>query len=214
MSGGAPDEGDGAGTADGTYDVVVLGAGSTGTNVAWYARDNGLTVAVVEGELVGGECSYWACIPSKALLGPTHALAAARRLPGAAGAVSGDLDVDAVLARRDEFISHLDDDSQAQWLAGIDADLVRGHGRLDGERQVTVSAADGSVRRLTARRAVVVATGSRAFVPPVDGLADIRTWTTGTPPPPRTSPSDSWCSAAASRAARWHRPTGASARGR
>jgi pyruvate/2-oxoglutarate dehydrogenase complex dihydrolipoamide dehydrogenase (E3) component len=158
-----------------TYDVIVLGAGSTGTNVAWYARDNGLTVAVVERELVGGECSYWACIPSKALLGPTRALAAARRLPGAAEAV-GEIDVEAVLARRDGFISHLDDDSQAQWLAGIDADLVRGEGRLSGERQVTVTGADGSTRSLTARRAVVVATGSRAATPPVDGLRDIRTW--------------------------------------
>jgi len=158
-----------------TYDVIVLGAGSTGTNVAWYARDNELTVAVVEHELVGGECSYWACMPSKALLGPTHALAAARRLPGAAAAV-GDVDVDAVLARRDAFISHLDDSSQAQWMDSIDADLIRGEGRLSGEREVAVTAADGSVRRLTARRAVVLATGSRASSPPVDGLADIRTW--------------------------------------
>ena len=158
-----------------TYDVVVLGAGSTGTNVAWYARDNDLTVAVVERELVGGECSYWACMPSKALLGPTRALAAARRLPGASQAV-GEVDVDAVLARRDEIISHLDDSSQAEWMEGIDADLIRGEGRLSGEREVSVTAADGSVRRLTARRAVVLATGSRASMPPVDGLADIRTW--------------------------------------
>jgi pyruvate/2-oxoglutarate dehydrogenase complex dihydrolipoamide dehydrogenase (E3) component len=158
-----------------TYDVIVLGAGSTGTNVAWYARDNDLTVAVVERELVGGECSYWACMPSKALLGPTHALAAARRLPGAASAV-GEVDVDAVLARRDDFISHLDDSSQVQWMEGIDADLIRGEGRLSGEREVSVTTADGSVRRLTARRAVVLATGSRASLPPVDGLADIRTW--------------------------------------
>ena len=158
-----------------TYDVIVLGAGSTGTNVAWYARDNDMTVAVVERELVGGECSYWACMPSKALLGPTHALAAARRLPGAAAAV-GDVDVDAVLARRDEFISHLDDTSQVQWMESIDADLIRGEGRLSGEREVAVTAADGSVRRLTARNAVVLATGSRASLPPVDGLADIRTW--------------------------------------
>ena len=158
-----------------TYDVIVLGAGSTGTNVAWYARDNDLTVAVVERELVGGECSYWACMPSKALLGPTHVLAAARRLPGAAAAV-GDVDVEAVLARRDEFISHLDDSSQVQWMEGIDADLIRGEGRLSGEREVAVTAADGSVRRLAARRAVVLATGSRASSPPVDGLADIRTW--------------------------------------
>lgn len=158
-----------------TFDVIVLGAGSTGTNVAWYSRDNALTVAVVERELVGGECSYWACMPSKALLGPTHALAAARRLPGAQQAV-GEVDVDAVLARRDEFISHLDDASQVSWMDGVGADLVRGEGRLSGEREVTVTAADGSTRTLTARRAVVVATGSRASLPPVGGLADIRTW--------------------------------------
>ena len=158
-----------------TFDVIVLGAGSTGTNVAWYARDNDLTVAVVERELVGGECSYWACMPSKALLGPTHALAAARRLPGAKEAV-GEVDVDAVLARRDAFISHLDDSSQVSWMDGVGADLVRGEGRLSGEREVTVTAADGSTRTLTARRAVVVATGSRASLPPVAGLADIRSW--------------------------------------
>jgi pyruvate/2-oxoglutarate dehydrogenase complex dihydrolipoamide dehydrogenase (E3) component len=161
---------------DDTYDVIVLGAGSTGTNVAWYARDNGLSVVVVEAELVGGECSYWACMPSKALLGPTHALAAARRLPGAVEAVTRDVETAAVLARRDAFISHLDDSSQAAWLDSIDAALVRGHGRLDGERAVTVTSSDGSVRRLSARRAVVVATGSRAATPPVDGLADIRSW--------------------------------------
>ncbi|RZU34491.1 dihydrolipoyl dehydrogenase family protein [Blastococcus saxobsidens] len=159
-----------------TYDVIVLGAGSTGTNVAWYARDNGLSVAVVERELVGGECSYWACIPSKALLGPTHALAAARRLPGAAEAVTGDVDTDAVLRRRDGFISHLHDDGQVQWLDGIDATLVRGQARLTGEREVTVTSADGARQRLLARRAVVVATGSRATTPPVDGLDEIRPW--------------------------------------
>jgi len=159
-----------------TYDVIVLGAGSTGTNVAWYARDNGLSVAVVEQERVGGECSYWACMPSKALLVPTHAVAAARRLPGAAQAVTGQLDVAEVLARRDSFISHLDDSSQVQWLDGIGADLVRGRARLAGERRVTVTAGDGSSRELTARRAVVVATGSRASVPPVDGLADVGAW--------------------------------------
>jgi len=133
-------------------------------------------VAVVEQELVGGECSYWACMPSKALLGPAHALAAARRLPGAAAAVQGGVDVDAVLARRDGFISHLDDESQARWLDSIGADLVRGQGRLAGDREVTVTSADGQVRRLFARRAVVVATGSRATTPPVEGLAQIRTW--------------------------------------
>jgi pyruvate/2-oxoglutarate dehydrogenase complex dihydrolipoamide dehydrogenase (E3) component len=158
------------------YDVVVLGAGSTGTNVAWYARDNDLTCAVVESALVGGECSYWACMPSKALLVPLHALAAAERLPGAAGAVTGGVDVQAVLDRRDEFISHLDDASQVSWMEGIAADLVRGTGRLAGPRQVDVTASDGSVRRLTARRGVVVATGTRPAVPPVEGLREISAW--------------------------------------
>ncbi len=158
-----------------TYDVIVLGAGSTGTNVAWYARDNGLSVAVVERELVGGECSYWACMPSKALLGPVHAVAAARRLPGAAQAVTGEVDVDAVLARRDSFISNLDDGAQASWVESIDAELIRGEARLSGERQVEVTTG-GSTRRLTANRAVVVATGSRAAVPPVEGLRDVATW--------------------------------------
>jgi pyruvate/2-oxoglutarate dehydrogenase complex dihydrolipoamide dehydrogenase (E3) component len=164
------------------YDVVVLGAGSTGTNVAWYARDNGLSCAIVEEDLVGGECSYWACIPSKALLGPAHALAAARRLPGAAEAVTGPLDVQAVLRRRDAFISRRDDgpddDGQASWVTGVGADLVRGHGRIVGEREVEVTAADGQSRRLYAARAVVVATGTGPAVPPVAGLADTRFWTT------------------------------------
>jgi pyruvate/2-oxoglutarate dehydrogenase complex dihydrolipoamide dehydrogenase (E3) component len=158
------------------YDVIVLGGGSTGTNVAWYARDNGLSVAVVERELVGGECSYWACIPSKALLGPPSVLTAARRLPGASAAVTGELDVDAVLARRDGFIADLDDDGQASWVAGIGAGLLRGTARLAGEREVEVTAADGTTRRLRAERAVVVATGSSPALPPVDGMADIRIW--------------------------------------
>jgi pyruvate/2-oxoglutarate dehydrogenase complex dihydrolipoamide dehydrogenase (E3) component len=158
------------------FDVIVLGAGSTGTNVAWYARDNGLSVAIVEAERVGGECSYWACMPSKALLVPLHAVAAARRLPGAAEAVSGELDVQAVLARRDAFISNLDDGSQAEWVASIEAELVRGRGRLAGERQVTVTTTDGSTRLLRARRAVVVATGTRAAVPPVKGLDRVQPW--------------------------------------
>jgi dihydrolipoamide dehydrogenase len=158
-----------------TYDVIVLGAGSTGTNVASYARDNGLSVAVVERELVGGECSYWACMPSKALLGPVHAVAAARRLPGAAQAVTGEVDVNAVLARRDSFISNLDDSAQASWVESIDAELIRGEARLSGQRQVEVTAG-GATRRLTANRAVVIATGSRAAVPPVEGLREVETW--------------------------------------
>lgn len=159
------------------FDVIVIGAGSTGTNVAGYARDNDLTVAVVEDRLVGGECSYYACIPSKALLGPPNALAAARRLAGAGAAAGGVIDAAAVLARRDEFISDLDDDGQAEWVSSVGAELVRGKGRLAGQRRVDVEGADGKTRHLEAARGVVIASGSRPTVPPVDGLADAHAWT-------------------------------------
>lgn len=155
---------------------MVIGAGSTGTNVAGYARDNDLSVAVVESGLVGGECSYWACIPSKALLGPVHAVAAARRLDGAAAAVTGELDPAAVFARRDEFVSHYDDSAQAEWLESVGATLVRGRAQLTGERRVDVTAEDGGVRTVEAERAVVIATGSRPMRPPIEGLDQVATW--------------------------------------
>ena len=116
-------------TVNSTYDVLVLGAGPVGENVADRTRAAGLSTAVVESELVGGECSYWACMPSKALLRPVIAQADARRLPGLAPAVQGPLDAAAVLARRDEYTSHWHDDGQVSWLEGVGADLYRGHGR-------------------------------------------------------------------------------------
>lgn len=158
------------------FDVIVLGAGSTGTNVAGYAREHGLTVAVIESERVGGDCSYWACMPSKALLGPVHALATARRFPGSDAAEGGHIDARAVFDRRDDIVSHFDDTGQVGWLDSIGATLIRGQGRLNGERHVTVTADDGQVRFLTANRAVVVATGSRAAMPPIAGLADANPW--------------------------------------
>src|SRR6056297_2552721 len=164
-------------SAETIYDVIVIGAGSTGTNVAWYARDNGLSVAVIETGLVGGECSYWACIPSKALLGPPDLVAAARRVPGAAAAVTGEVDIQAVLRRRDEWTSDLDDGGQASWVESIGATLVRGRGRLAGERRVELEADDGVTRTLIAERAVVVASGSRPNLPPIDGLDRTRVWT-------------------------------------
>ncbi|MZE72522.1 NAD(P)/FAD-dependent oxidoreductase [Streptomyces sp. SID5789] len=159
------------------YDVVVIGAGPVGENVADRTRAAGLSTAIVESELVGGECSYWACMPSKALLRPVLARADARRLPGLADSVQGPLDTAAVLARRDGFTSHWKDDGQVQWVEGIGADLHRGLGRLAGPRTVEVTAPDGTRRVLTARHAVAVCTGSAAALPDLPGLADVRPWT-------------------------------------
>ncbi|MFG2602677.1 dihydrolipoyl dehydrogenase family protein [Streptomyces sp. NPDC048514] len=159
------------------YDVVVIGGGPVGENVADRTRAAGLTTAVVENELLGGECSYWACMPSKALLRPVIVQADARRLPGLAGAVQGSLDTPAVLARRDEFTSHWKDDGQVAWLEGTGADLHRGHGRLAGPRTVTVTGPDGKVTTLTARHAVAVSTGTRAQLPDLPDLAGVRPWT-------------------------------------
>ena len=160
-----------------TYDVVVVGAGSTGENVADIVVRGGLSAVLVEAELVGGECSYWACMPSKALLRGTQAIAAARGVSGAAAAVTGEQDVQATLDRRNSFTSNWSDDSQVEWVRGAGIDLVRGSARLDGERTVVVTDADGTETRLTATHAVVLCTGSEAAVPPVEGLRDVDPWT-------------------------------------
>lgn len=160
-----------------TYDVVVLGAGATGENVADYAHAGGLSAVLVEHHLVGGACSYYACMPSKALLRPGSALAAARRVDGAGQAVTGDLDAAAVLGRRTAFTHGWDDGSQVRWAEQAGLAVVRGHCRLAGERAVVVATDDGE-RTLRAKHAVVLATGSEPAVPPVEGLAGIRWWTT------------------------------------
>ncbi|PJJ70604.1 dihydrolipoamide dehydrogenase [Diaminobutyricimonas aerilata] len=159
------------------YDVVIIGAGPVGENVADRVVQGGLTAAIVEAELVGGECSYWACMPTKALLRDVAALRAARQLPGAAAAITGTLDVRAVLARRDRFASHWHDDGQVEWLESVGITLVRGRGRLSAPRTVTVTGTDGEVTTLTARHAVVIATGTSAALPPIPGLADAAPWT-------------------------------------
>ncbi|MFJ8229754.1 dihydrolipoyl dehydrogenase family protein [Streptomyces sp. NPDC094448] len=159
------------------YDVVVLGAGPTGENVADRVRAAGLSAAVVESELVGGECSYWACMPSKALLRPAITRADARRVPGVSGAVQGPLDAAAVLAHRDEYASHWKDDGQVAWLDSTGARFYRGHGRLHGPRKVVVDSPEGEHHVLTARHAVAVCTGSRAVLPDLPGVTGAHAWT-------------------------------------
>jgi len=161
-------------TTEQQYDVVVVGGGPTGENVAARAVRGGLTAALVESELYGGECSYWACMPSKALLRPVEVHAMASRLPGVP---TGPLDVAAVLARRDAFTSHMSDAGQEQWVLDTGITAVRGHGRLAGEKRVEVTAPGGEVTVLLARHAVVLATGTAALVPELPGLREARPWT-------------------------------------
>src|SRR2546429_2744780 len=153
------------------FDVIVIGAGPAGETMAGRCADAGLDVAIVERELVGGECSYWGCIPSKTLLRPGDVVAAAKRVAGAREAVRGPIDVAAALARRDEMTSDWNDSGAGRWLDEKHITLVRGTGALDGAQRVVV---DGPA--LSAPRAVVLATGTAAVIPPIPGLADARPW--------------------------------------
>lgn len=162
---------------DSEHDVVILGAGAVAENVADRAAQGGLSAVLVESELVGGECSYWACMPSKALLRAGAVVRAAQRVDGAAQAVTGTIDVAAALERRTRIVHDWDDASQVEWVRGAGIDLVRGHGRLAGERTVVVSTAAGGPRTLRARHAVVVSTGSDPLLPDIPGLREARPWT-------------------------------------
>ena len=154
------------------YEVIVVGAGPAGEVCAGQIATEGVEVALVERELVGGECSFWACMPAKALLRPAALLAELGRVPGVNGDGDGGLDARAVLARRDEVIHDLDDAAQLPWVQDRGITLIRGEARLDGERRVRVGD-----ELLEARRAVVVAVGSGAAIPPIPGLREIAPWT-------------------------------------
>ncbi len=160
--------------AEDTYDVIVIGGGAVGENAAQYAiAGSEMSAVIVEQELLGGECSYWACMPSKALLTPGQVLEHAQHVPGVASLLSGErVELEATLERREAFTNSLDDSSQVEWAENAGIDVVRGHARLSGEREVVV---DG--RTLHARRAVVLATGSTAKLAPIEGLDAARPWT-------------------------------------
>ncbi|MEV8588754.1 NAD(P)/FAD-dependent oxidoreductase [Streptomyces sp. NPDC051180] len=159
------------------YDVVVLGAGPVGENVVDRVRAAGLSAAIVESELIGGECSYWACMPSKALLRPAIARSDARKVAGLRESVYGPLDAMEVFAHRDSVVGDWKDDGQVDWLDSIGVRVLRGHGRLAGSRRVEVAGPEGERHVLTARHAVAVCTGTRAVLPELPGLPGAHPWT-------------------------------------
>ncbi len=159
------------------YDAIVLGAGPVGINAADRAHAEGLSVAILERELVGGECNFWGCVPSKSLLRPVLAVSDARRVDGAREAVIGSIDAKGVFGRRDRYVTNWDDEPVAEALAGMGPHLFRGHARLDGPRRVVLDTAEHQVLSLEARHAVIVCTGSTATVPDIPGIAEANPWT-------------------------------------
>jgi dihydrolipoamide dehydrogenase len=166
----------GAPVADQAFDVVVIGAGPAGEVAAGRCSEGGLETAIVEVELVGGECSYWACVPSKTLLRPGEILAEAAAVPGAAEKIETKPDATAALKRRNEIVSDWNDSGQLPWLDDAGVKLIRGQARFLGPREIEVESTDGDRQTISVRRAVIVATGSHPAVPPIEGLRDIEIW--------------------------------------
>ncbi|MDT3444887.1 NAD(P)/FAD-dependent oxidoreductase [Pseudofrankia sp. BMG5.37] len=160
---------------DEVFDVIVIGAGPVGETAAARVVRGGLTAAVVEQRLAGGECHYYACLPSKALLRPVDLAGDVSRVPGTE--LRGPIDTAAVLARRDEIVDHLDDGGQVSWIENLPATFVRGRGRLAGPMRVEATTPDDGTRALRARHAVIVATGSNPAIPDVPGLREAQPWT-------------------------------------
>jgi pyruvate/2-oxoglutarate dehydrogenase complex dihydrolipoamide dehydrogenase (E3) component len=161
--------------SDDVFDVIVIGAGPAGEIAAARAVRGGLTAAVVERRLVGGECHYYGCVPSKALLWPMELAAAVSRMPGLK--LDGPIDAAAVAARRDDFVGHYQDGPQVSWVQSVPAAFVRGEGRLAGPLRVEVSTPEGDGRKLEARHAVVLATGTDPAIPDLPGLEEAHPWT-------------------------------------
>ena len=163
--------------AESSWDVIVIGGGPVGQTAAEAAVQSGLTAVVVERELVGGECHYWACMPSKALLRSGMVWRAARKVGGAREAVGTGLDVESVFGRRNGFVDDWDDEGEVQGVKAVGADFERGHARIVAPKKVSVTTAEGSVTHLTAKQAVIVSTGSGAYVPDIPGLQELQPWT-------------------------------------